>query len=522
MALIKRTYTDRETVITAENLNDIQDAVIMLEDGLLTVDDNRSGEVITITDAAKRSFRSFNIYGKTTQDGTPTHEAPVALVSAGNKGNVAVKVTGKNLIPYPYRESTKTINGVTFTVNKDGTLAVSGKSTGSVNFWFTEYSFKLKKGVTYTLSLGNDFTITGDPYFWIATSSTVVHAGINMSNLRTATFTPNEDVENAAIYIIASTVGSVFSGTIRPQLEIGAKETAYEPYKGQVLTISTPNGLPGIPVASGGNYTDADGQQWVCDEIDLRKGVYIKRTNQYTLDGLAINEDWRVSLVQPVNGATRFDISMPAPRADIQMCLCDKYQGISYSDVKAETCWCNSETTLKNINFRICTAQAATVDELKAIIQESPVNILYALAEPMESSLSAEELAAYAALHTYKEHTTISNDALAYMDLEYVMDSKTYFESLTSAPPVRMANIILKASAWAGSGSLYSQVVNVSGITENSQINLTPSVEQLSVFYEKDITFVTENDGGVLTVYVIGQKPQNDYAIAANIVEVTE
>lgn len=89
---------------------------------------------------------------------------------------------------------------------------------------------------------------------------------------------------------------------------------------------------------------------------------------------------------------------------------------------------------------------------------------------------------------------------------------------VTSLPPV--TSILLKASAWVGSGNLYSQVVKVAGLTENSQVNLAPSVEQLAVFYEKDITFTTENNGGELTVYVIGQKPENDYVIQANIVEV--
>lgn len=42
--------------------------------------------------------------------------------------------------------------------------------------------------------------------------------------------------------------------------------------KTQTLTLPTPNGLPGIPVTSGGNYTDSTGQQWVCDEVDLERG----------------------------------------------------------------------------------------------------------------------------------------------------------------------------------------------------------------------------------------------------------
>ena len=91
--------------------------------------------------------------------------------------------------------------------------------------------------------------------------------------------------------------------------------------------------------------------------------------------------------------------------------------------------------------------------------------------------------------------------------------------NVTSAVPVQ--NIILQASAWKGSGKRYSQVVAVPGVTEKSQVNLTPSVEQMDIFYEKDLTFVTENDGGVVTVYAIGQKPENDYTIPVNIVEVT-
>ena len=80
--------------------------------------------------------------------------------------------------------------------------------------------------------------------------------------------------------------------------------------------------------------------------------------------------------------------------------------------------------------------------------------------------------------------------------------------------------VTLRADGWMGDSSPYHQVVSVEGVTSKSQVNLTPSVEQLSIFYAKDITFSTENDGGVVTVYVIGQKPQNDYTIQAEIVEV--
>ena len=85
----------------------------------------------------------------------------------------------------------------------------------------------------------------------------------------------------------------------------------------------------------------------------------------------------------------------------------------------------------------------------------------------------------------------------------------------------RIEEVTLLASEWVGSENSYSQVVSIAGITEHSQVDLTPSVEQLLIFYEKDLTFMTENDGGVVTVYVVGQKPQNDYTIQVTITEVS-
>ena len=108
------------------------------------------------------------------------------------------------------------------------------------------------------------------------------------------------------------------------------------------------------------------------------------------------------------------------------------------------------------------------------------------------------------------------------LEVAYNRDTNRVIEELLNKfyPAAKIASISLPASKWTGSESLYSQIVSIAGITENSQVNLMPSIEQLAIFYEKDINFITENDGGVVTVYVIGQKPQNDYTIQANIVEV--
>ena len=85
----------------------------------------------------------------------------------------------------------------------------------------------------------------------------------------------------------------------------------------------------------------------------------------------------------------------------------------------------------------------------------------------------------------------------------------------------RISEVALPSSGWVGNTSPYSQVVDIDGVTKKSQVDLTPSVEQLVSFYEKDLAFVTENEDGVVTVYAIGQKPQNDYIIQVTITEVS-
>jgi hypothetical protein len=175
--------------------------------------------------------------------------------------------------------------------------------------------------------------------------------------------------------------------------------------------------------------------------------------------------------------------------------------------------------TINHFQFRICTAYAATVEELKARLLDNPADVIYHLATPIETPLSPEEIATYGTLYSTRPNTTITNNAGAYMSVEYIADTKAYIDRML-ATPVRLTQVQLPVSAWKGSGNLYSQVISVEGLTPYSRVDLLPSVEQMAVFYQKDITFVTENDGGVVTVYVIGQKPVTDYTIQANIVEV--
>jgi hypothetical protein len=90
---------------------------------------------------------------------------------------------------------------------------------------------------------------------------------------------------------------------------------------------------------------------------------------------------------------------------------------------------------------------------------------------------------------------------------------------LANAP--KISEVTLSAAAWGGEGDkLHSQVVTCKDFTEKCQVDLTPSLEQLEIFYEKDLTFLTKNKGGVVTVYAVGQKPLNDYTIQVTLTEV--
>ena len=70
--------------------------------------------------------------------------------------------------------------------------------------------------------------------------------------------------------------------------------------KTQTLTLPTPNGLPGIPVTSGGNYTDPSGQQWVCDEVDLERRVKVQRVDKTSFDNTKTLAEQNAILATPV------------------------------------------------------------------------------------------------------------------------------------------------------------------------------------------------------------------------------
>ena len=103
--------------------------------------------------------------------------------------------------------------------------------------------------------------------------------------------------------------------------------------------------------------------------------------------------------------------------------------------------------------------------------------------------------------------------------------SQLPYMSIDSFIMPKPASVTLYADKWVqATDDRWYQVVTVTNgtITSRSKIDLQPSSEQLAIFHEKDLAFVTENEDGVVSVYCVGQVPENDYTIQATITEVAK
>lgn len=200
----------------------------------------------------------------------------------------------------------------------------------------------------------------------------------------------------------------------------------------QNMTIATPNGLPGIPVTSGGNYTDANGQQWICDEIDFARGVYVQRCKIVNMGDCDWLNGWNQSY--NIDGTllvySVFSDGMLSLGGSGCMVSHFSYAGGILSNSK--TAFDTEQGDRRALGIRMSTSIATNGEEFRSWCAKNNVQFIYALQTPIETPLSEEELAAYAALHTYRGNTTVSNDAGAWMNLEYVMDAKKYIDSLAT------------------------------------------------------------------------------------------
>lgn len=352
---------------------------------------SETGNPLSVDDAFPAPMCGLTVYGKSTQDGTPTPDAPVPIVSAGDGGSVTVKVTGKNLL-----------NPALFQNNK-------------------YQSFNAETGY-YDIDSSNDYWITG---IQPCLPSTTYHFNVypeggcfydekkNVIGIAGFEFTVKTPAKCAYYCVNFSSVRLPYGS---PVIATVSEPATYSPYREQLLTLPTPTGLPGIPVTSGGSYTDSTGQQWVCDEVDLERGVRVQRVNAVDLSTCKITGTTELAVTK------RLSIMLPIRGRDYKTeALCNKLQFlVSFSD--------------DTPHFYVDTSNAQVFIPIGAKNPEEGEYILfYVLATPIENPLTPAEIAAYKALTAYSPDTVVQAGDGAGIKLGYQRDVNIAIKKLEDA-----------------------------------------------------------------------------------------
>lgn len=333
----------------------------------------------------------------------PNIEYPQDIVNAGKNGSVTVSVNGKNLLPFVVGEKGKNFevfeDGVFIDGPRNTDFYAVGSQSNMIESSYEEVP-ELTPGDYQMLSSSEDVTL-----FCVAwrNNNTIVIG-------QSVTFPAKISVQKGDKFRIFFRIrGEKFTGKVKAMItrEPVTLEN-YEPYRSQKLILSTPNGLPGIPVSKDGNYTDEKGQQWVCDEIDLGREKYVQRLAEQVYNKL------NLILVDADNN--KFQNVLQGTY---------KFKGATYpsmSNFAHYVAWANNKGSFAAFDkyFYYRHTEKITVDELNTLFNSMmPVKILGQLETPIERDLTAEEIEQYKALHTYKGTTVLGNDAGLWMEAKY-------------------------------------------------------------------------------------------------------
>lgn len=360
---------------------------------------------------------------------SPSMEYKQDPESSGDGGTIGLEVFGKNLCPI---SSTSELNKG----NVSGTIEISHmplceKYTLSCNV--TKYRDDTRTNTRITIILRYS---DGTNKEFRSSTDTDNSERDGVKRFKTVTATLDKHKKLIGITIRALDY-SIYEGTLHAiaeniQMECGSEATDFVPYQDLRSTqFSTPNGLLGLPVDSGGNYTDSNGQQWICDEMDFKRGKYVQGVKKVVLDG---DEKWWLSSkskYQIFGLDSEDNKGLPG--------LCDHF---TVSKLNGYALGCETQTTKK---IYLVTGHE-TVEELKAWLKENPVTVIYILSAPIETDIPEETMNAYRKLYTNYPSTVIQNDSGAGMEVEYVADTKSYIDNklkeLIQAAYGNMANML--------------------------------------------------------------------------------
>lgn len=335
------------------------------------------GNPLSVDDAFPAPLCGLTVYGRSTQSGTPTPDAPVPIVSAGDGGSLTVKVTGKNRMP------------------------------PNLKYDDVVECF-VKKNTPITLVFKGDLVSQGGNVLFFDENNKKCWFGIDAGK-----------AEHHIQYPVDVTKFKYLIDYMPSEnmcLTWNASSPDYEPYREQLLTLPTPNGLPGIPVTSGGNYADSQGQQWICDEVNLERGVKVQRVYKVDVDG----ENTKFEQVDNyANISTR----------GLPIALYDVGQRIF-----AIATFTNLPWYYNTFNGQFLYLIAANLaDQLNESCKKQLGKIYYALATPIETPLTSDELASYKALVAYGPDTVVQAGDGAGIKLDYQRDVNLVIKNLEDA-----------------------------------------------------------------------------------------
>lgn len=365
---------------------------------------------------------------------SPSPDYPQQIVSAGNSGNIEVNVRGKNLvdvygysangIPSPKAERIlfNTYGTTLSTTEKTDKLIVHQEIIdGATANSYTSGYFCI--GINRKLETGKDYIITfninviQNPFS--VSTIFVLFNGIEANRAEvigdkvTVKVSCKEDGERQYVEVRNCGMSLEISNFMITEKD---ENTIYEPYyEPQTISINTPTGLPAIPVDSDGNYTDANGQQWIADYVDLKRGKYVQNINTCMIDSstnvFRIGREgiyWNL----PEN-------SLPGILKGIG--ISSKYQIFPSKYFERRRFNANTAYSMLYTNGDIMKGLFNSIEELNTFCKErydagDPVEFYYVI-EPIERDLTPEEIQAYKNLVTYAGTTIMENDAECYMEV---------------------------------------------------------------------------------------------------------
>lgn len=228
------------------------------------------------------------------------------------------------------------------------------------------------------------------------------------------------------MYLVVETIdGTAFTEDMLNDIKIMVAqsdvEESYEPYRTpQSTSLITPNGLPGIPVpsdTSGITYTDANGQSWIADEIDLERGKYVQRVWQAEFDG----SEKRWVLYKHVQYSGFAIKVLPHEKMMRRYGLCTQYKTENLT-TSNEAIWIGVNDDVlyvKNSRFYDASLDDRGLSNFKAHLAANPLVVMTYLDTPIERDLTSAELEEYIQLYSYKPTTVVENDSDCWMDVTY-------------------------------------------------------------------------------------------------------